>query len=134
MYFIISILFNPYRIFPHIALLFWWHSNLPPPKNKTNLKQINNKKTLVNLYKDIVLVTRVRIFCTTLFTNNNIKIVVKSHTFLFHLYLYSLDVDFYLIKATYNLGKNNKLIRNILEKKNLVWLKKYISLSLQLIL
>ena len=32
----------------------------------TNLKQINNKRTLVNLYKDIVLVTLVRIFCTTL--------------------------------------------------------------------
>ena len=32
----------------------------------------------------MVLVTRVRIFCTTLFTNN-IKIVIKSHTFLFHL-------------------------------------------------
>ena len=30
-----------------------------------------------------MLVTRVRIFCTTLFTNN-IKIVIKSHTFLFH--------------------------------------------------
>ena len=32
-----------------------------------NLKQKNNKRTLVNLYKDIVLVTRVRIFCTALF-------------------------------------------------------------------
>ena len=31
-----------------------------------------------------MLVTCVRIFCTTLFTNNNIKIVIKSHTFLFH--------------------------------------------------
>ena len=29
-----------------------------------NLKQIHNKRTLINLYKDIVLVTRVRIFCT----------------------------------------------------------------------
>ena len=39
---------------------------------------MNNKtKTLVNLYKDIVvLVTSVRIFCTTLFTNNNIKVVI----------------------------------------------------------
>ena len=47
---------------------------------------MNNKKskTLVNLYEDIVLVTRVRIFCTTLFTNNNIKIVIKSSTFLDH--------------------------------------------------
>ena len=31
------------------------------------LKQIINKRTLVNLYKDIVLVTRVRIFCTKFF-------------------------------------------------------------------
>jgi hypothetical protein len=50
-----------------------------------NLKQINNKRTLVNLYKDIVLVTRVHIFCTTLFTNNNIKVVIKMHTFLMDL-------------------------------------------------
>ena len=40
-----------------------------------------NKRTLVNLYKDIVLVTRVRIFCTTLFTNNNIKVMIQMHTF-----------------------------------------------------
>ena len=50
----------------------------------TDLKQENNKKNFVNLYKDIVLVTRVCTFCRTLFTNNNIKIVIKSHTFLFH--------------------------------------------------
>ena len=50
-------------------------------KIKTNLKQINNKITLVNLYKDNVLVTRLRIFCTTLSTKNNIKIVIQSHTF-----------------------------------------------------
>ena len=43
---------------------------------------MNNKIVLVNLYKDIVLVTRVRIFCTTLFTNNNIKVVIQMHTFL----------------------------------------------------
>ena len=49
----------------------------------TNLKQINNKRTLVNLYKDIVLVTRLLIFCTTLFTNNNIKVVIQMHAFLF---------------------------------------------------
>ena len=30
---------------------------------KTNLKQINNKRTLVNSYKDIKLVTRLCIFC-----------------------------------------------------------------------
>ena len=35
------------------------------------LKKINNKRTLINLYKDIVLVTRIRIFYTTLFTNNS---------------------------------------------------------------
>ena len=50
----------------------------------TNLKQISNKRALVDLYKDIVLVTCVRIFCTTLFTKNNIKIVIKSHTLLIH--------------------------------------------------
>ena len=43
---------------------------------------MNNKRTLVNLYKDIVLVTRVRIFCMTLFTNYNIKVVILMHTFL----------------------------------------------------
>ena len=40
----------------------------------TNSKQINNKRTLAYLYKDVVLVTRLSIFCTTLFTNNNIKV------------------------------------------------------------
>ena len=50
-------------------------------KTLTNLKQINNKSQfIVNLYKDIVLVTLLRIFCTTLFINNNIKIVILSHT------------------------------------------------------
>jgi hypothetical protein len=43
---------------------------------KTNLKQINDKRTLVTLYKDIVLVTRLRIFSATLFTNNNIKVMI----------------------------------------------------------
>ena len=38
----------------------------------------NNKRTLVNLYKYIALVTRVRIFCT----NNNIKVVIQMHAFL----------------------------------------------------
>ena len=46
----------------------------------TNLKQMNNKRTLVNSYKDIVLVTRVRIFFTKLFTNNNIKVVIQTNT------------------------------------------------------
>ena len=54
-------------------------------KLKTSLKQINNKRTLVNLYKDIALVTRVRIFCSTLFTNNNIKVVIQIDAFLAHL-------------------------------------------------
>jgi hypothetical protein len=43
---------------------------------------MNNKRTLVLLYKDIVLVTSVHIFYTTLFTNNNIKVVIQMHTFL----------------------------------------------------
>ena len=38
----------------------------------TNLKQMNNKRTKL-IKKDIVLMTRVRIFCTTLFTNNKKK-------------------------------------------------------------
>ena len=42
------------------------------------------KRALVNLYEDIVLVTRVRIFCTTLFTNHNIKIVIQIDAFLAH--------------------------------------------------
>ena len=46
---------------------------------------MNNKRTLSNLYKEIVLVTRVRIFCTTLFTNNNIKIMIQMLTFLMDL-------------------------------------------------
>ena len=54
-------------------------------KLKINLKQINNKTTLVNLYGDIVLMTRLRIICKTLFTNNNIKVVIQMHSFLFDL-------------------------------------------------
>ena len=34
------------------------------------------KRALVNLYKDIVLVTSVPILYTALFTNNNIKVVI----------------------------------------------------------
>ena len=41
-----------------------------------------NKRTLVNLYNDIVLVTRVRIFCTTLFTNNNMHKSRDSNAYL----------------------------------------------------
>ena len=52
-------------------------------KTLTNLKQINNKSQfIVNLYKDIVLVTLPRIFCTTLFINNNTKVVIQMHAFL----------------------------------------------------
>ena len=43
---------------------------------------MKNKKNIVNLYKDIVFVTRVCIFCTTLFTNNNIKVVIQINAFL----------------------------------------------------
>ena len=44
---------------------------------------MKNKRTLVNLYKDIVLVTRVRISCMTLFTNgnNNIQVVIQINAF-----------------------------------------------------
>ena len=48
----------------------------------TNLKQLSNKRALVNLYKDIVLMTRVRIFCTSLFANNNMKVVIQINAFL----------------------------------------------------
>ena len=44
---------------------------------------MNNKRTLVDSYKDIVLVTRTcTIFCTTLFTEDNIEVVIQMHTFL----------------------------------------------------
>ena len=46
---------------------------------------LNYKRTLVNLYTDIVLGTRLSIFCTTLFTINNIKVVIQMHAFLFDL-------------------------------------------------
>ena len=52
--------------------------------------QIKNKRTLVNLFKDIVLVTHVRIFCTALFTNNNIKIVTVDFIYIKLLYLHIL--------------------------------------------
>ena len=44
-----------------------------------NLKQMNNKRTLFNLYADIVLVTRLCFFST----NNNIKVVIQMHSFQF---------------------------------------------------
>ena len=40
-----------------------------------------NKNVLVHLYKDIVLVTRLRIFCITLLTVNNIEIVIQMQAF-----------------------------------------------------
>ena len=43
---------------------------------------MNNKRALVNLYKDIVLVIRVRILRTALFTNDNIKVVIQIDAFL----------------------------------------------------
>ena len=46
------------------------------------LKQMNNKRKFFDSYKDIVLVTRLRIFCTPLFTNNNIKVVIQFNAFL----------------------------------------------------
>ena len=49
-------------------------------KLKTNLNQLNNKRKLVDLYKDIVLVTRLRIFCTT---NKNIKVEIPVQAFQF---------------------------------------------------
>ena len=49
----------------------------------TNSKQIDNKRILVNLYKDILLMTRQRIFYTTLFSvyQQHIKIVIQIHAF-----------------------------------------------------
>ena len=45
----------------------------------------------VYIYKAIVLVTSVRIFCTALFTNNNIKVVIQMHTFLMdHFFIFFL--------------------------------------------
>ena len=64
--------FKFYNLFTFFNKLF-----LACQKLKIRLKQISNKGALVNLYKDIVLVTRVRIFCTTLFINNNIKVVIQ---------------------------------------------------------
>ena len=43
---------------------------------------MKNKRTLVDLYKDFILVTRVHIFCTTLFTNHNITVVIQINAFL----------------------------------------------------
>ena len=53
-------------------------------KLKTSLELLNNKSTLVNLDKDIVLMTRVHCthFYTELFTNNNIKVVIQINAFL----------------------------------------------------
>ena len=53
---------------------------------------MNKNRVLVNLYKDIVLVTRARMFCTALFTNNNIKVVIQIDAFLAHLFSISLTM------------------------------------------
>ena len=47
---------------------------------------MNNNRTLVDLYKDIVLVTLIHFFCTTLFTNNNKKVVFQMQAFQFDNY------------------------------------------------
>ena len=69
------IFYNLFKFFIKIFVLY-----------ETSLKQINNKRSLVNLYKDIVLVTSVRVFFMALFTNYNIKVVIQIDTFLAHLY------------------------------------------------
>ena len=61
---------------------FWVFLWLPFINFITNLKPMKNKRTLVNLYKDIVFVTHLSISCTPLFTDNNIKVVIQMHTFL----------------------------------------------------
>ena len=53
---------------------------------------MNNKRTLVNLYKDIVLVTCLQIFCVTLFTNNSIKVVIQIHSFQFDRLIYQYSI------------------------------------------
>ena len=53
-------------------------------------------RTLVNLYKDIVLATRLHIFCTTLFTNNNIKVVIQMRMPFCSIYSY-WPGSFYLL-------------------------------------
>ena len=48
---------------------------------------MKNKRTLVNSYIDIVLVTRFRIFCT----NNNIKVVIQNNAFLTDPFVYEFQ-------------------------------------------
>ena len=67
-------------------------------KRLTHLKQIYNKRTLVNLYKNIVLVTRLRIFCIVLFANNNIKVGIQMHAFLYDLLWFLI----YVCNCAYN--------------------------------
>ena len=66
---------------------------------------MNYKRKLVNLYKDIVLVTRVHIFCTTLFINNNVKIVIQKNTFLEH-HLYGINYLTFRKKKQYHIRYN----------------------------
>ena len=51
-------------------------------KIKTNLKQINNKRTLVILFKDIDLLTRPNHFLYDIVFNINIKVAIQMHAFL----------------------------------------------------
>ena len=54
---------------------------------------MNIKRTLIHLYKDIVLVTHICIFYTTWFTNNNIKVVIQMHSFQFDPFRVSCTED-----------------------------------------
>ena len=48
-------------------------------KFKTNLKQMNNKRTLINLYKDIVLSDPSAHFLYDVVYQQHIKIVIQIH-------------------------------------------------------
>ena len=68
---------------------------------------MNNKRTLVDFNKDIVLVTRLRIFCTALFTNNNIKVVIQIDAFLAHHFWYTKIKKFRFKKSNKKTGRKN---------------------------
>ena len=89
----------------------------------TNLKQINIKRTSVNLYKDIVLVTHLRIFCTTLFTNNNIKVVIQMHSLQFDpRENYIVHIDYYALSFDLIQWACEMLIEFLMIKKHKVHL------------
>ena len=60
-----------------------------------------------------MLVTRVRIFCTTLFTNNNIKVGIQMDAFLAH---FKGVITFCEIFDTYVLAYHNHFKFNIILK------------------